>query len=77
LIIDDYTNYSWSYFLNKKSSLKENVTNLTFELRDQNIKVNILRCDNAGENKDLEDRCKIKGLGLGLGLGLDPTRNDF
>jgi hypothetical protein len=44
-------NYGWSYFLNKKSSLKEYVTSLILELRYQNIKVKILRCEDAGENK--------------------------
>jgi hypothetical protein len=64
LIIDDYANYCWGYFLNKKCSLKEKVTSLILELRDKNIKVKILRCDNAGENKVLEDEYKSKGLGI-------------
>ena len=64
LIIDDCTNYIWSYFMNKKSSLKEKITSLILELKDQGIKVKILRCDDAGENKALEDECKSKGLGI-------------
>jgi hypothetical protein len=64
LIIDDCTNYCWSYFLNKKSILKEKITSLILELKDLDIKVKILRCDDARENKALEDECKGKGLGI-------------
>jgi hypothetical protein len=35
-IIDDFISYCWSYFLNKKRSLKE-VTNLILDLKDQDI----------------------------------------
>jgi hypothetical protein len=34
LVIDDCKNYCWSYFLNKKSSLKEKVSSLILELKD-------------------------------------------
>ena len=37
---------------------------MILELKDQGIKVKILRCDDAGENKALEDECKSKGLGI-------------
>jgi hypothetical protein len=43
--------------------LKEQLTSLIHELKDQNIKVKILRCDDAVEKKYLEDECKSKGLG--------------
>jgi hypothetical protein len=36
-IIDDCKNYCWSYFLNKKSSLKEKIKSFIFGLEDQNI----------------------------------------
>jgi hypothetical protein len=62
LIIDDFTNYCWSYFLNEKSSLKEKDTSLILELRDQNIKVEILRWDDTGENTALKFECKSKVL---------------
>jgi hypothetical protein len=58
LIIDDCTNYCWSYFLSKKKDSR-----LILELRDQNIKVKILRYDDAGERKVLEDECKSIDLG--------------
>jgi hypothetical protein len=48
----------------RRALLKEKVTNLTLELMDQNIKLKITRCDDSGENKALEDICKIKGFGI-------------
>jgi hypothetical protein len=62
--MDDCTNYCLNCFLNNKSSSKEMVTSLILELKDQSIKVKILRCEDAGENKALEDGCKIKGLSI-------------
>jgi hypothetical protein len=41
--------------------LREKISNLILELKDQNIKVKILRCDEAGENKSMEG-FKSKGL---------------
>ena len=43
LIIDDCTSYCWSYFLNKKSILKEKITSLILDLKDQDIQVKILQ----------------------------------
>jgi hypothetical protein len=50
--------------LNKKISLKEKVANLILELKDQEIKVKILRFNNAVENKLFVDVCKSKGFGI-------------
>jgi hypothetical protein len=43
------------------SSTKEKVTSLILELRDQNIKIKILRCDDAEKNNAGEDEFKSKG----------------
>jgi hypothetical protein len=64
LIIDECIDYCCNYILNKNGSSKEKVINLILDLKDQNTKVNILRCENAGKNKSLEDECKSKGLGI-------------
>jgi hypothetical protein len=37
---------------------------LIFELNDQYIKAKILRCNDSGESKALEDECKSKGLAI-------------
>jgi hypothetical protein len=37
---------------------------LILKLKDQDVKVKILQCNNSGENKSLEDECKIKGLDI-------------
>jgi hypothetical protein len=48
-MIDECKNYCWSYFLNKKITLKEKVSILILELKDQTIKIKILRCEEAVE----------------------------
>jgi serine protease inhibitor ecotin len=62
LIVYDFTNYCCSYFLNKKSSLEKKVTIIILELKDEDIKVKILRYCHAGKN--LEYECKSKSLGI-------------
>jgi hypothetical protein len=65
LILDDFTGVSWSYFLKKKSDLSERVMELLKDLKSKhNIKVKFVRCDNAGENKKLEELCLKEGLGI-------------
>ena len=63
LLVDDSTNFKWSFFLKQKSDLSDAVIPLLIELRDKNNKAaRIIRCDNAGENKSLEQNCKKEGL---------------
>ena len=64
LIVDDCTNFCWSYFLKKKSDLKEQVTNLIQELKTKDIEVKFVRCDDAGENIALEKHCKQIGMNV-------------
>jgi hypothetical protein len=39
LIIDDFSSYCWSYFLNKKDELKDKVVDLIKELKNEIIQV--------------------------------------
>ncbi len=65
LIVDDCTDYCWSYFLKEKSDLKDHVIELIKEMHlKYNCKVKCIRCDNAGENISLEKACKQEGLGV-------------
>jgi hypothetical protein len=64
LIIDYCKDYCWIYFLNNKSSLKEKITSSILKIRDQNIKIKILRCEDTGENKFLEDKFNSKGANI-------------
>ena len=55
----------WSYFLQEKSETSERVIDLVKHLKaSNNVKVNIIRCNNAGENISLQKECKQEGLGI-------------
>ena len=65
LIIDDATDYCWSYFLRTKKQLSQKVRNLFKEMKSRYKKnVKCIRLDNAGENKKLEQDCRNDGLGI-------------
>jgi hypothetical protein len=65
LIIDDYTDKSWSYFLTSKAQLSTKLLGLIKHLKaTYGIQVKYLRCDNAGENKKARDEAEKQGLGL-------------
>ena len=65
LVQDDATDMCWSFFLKKKSDLAQSVLTLIINLRLQHsIKVQHIRCDNAGENLSLRKRCDNGGLGI-------------
>ena len=65
LIVDEVTDYCWSYFLKKKSETAGVVVALIKDLKaKENITVKFCRCDNAGENKTAEALCKKEGLGV-------------
>ena len=65
LAVDDYSDFSWSYFLKKKSELKDHIIGLIKELKAKHgISVKTIRLDNSGENNALEKLCKQEGLGI-------------
>ena len=52
-------------FLREKSETSAQLINLVKHLKAANdIKVKIIRCDNAGENISLQKECKQHGLGI-------------
>ena len=56
LVVDDATDVNWSYIQKKKSELTENMIQLILDLKNKNnITTKFIRCDNAGENKKLEE----------------------
>ena len=65
LIVDDFLNMMWSFFLKKKSETSQMICNL---IKDEKVKhqimVKSIRCDNAGENLILEKDCRNEGLGI-------------
>jgi transposase InsO family protein len=52
LVMDDHTNYCWSFFLPHKDDLPQVMLQWLKQVTSQyKIKVKCSRCDNAGENK--------------------------
>ena len=64
LIMDDCTDYLWSYFLKEKSETSIYVIRLIKDLNAKGFKTKYMRCDNAGENKALKTQCEDEGLGI-------------
>ena len=67
LIVDDFSNCSFSFFLKQKSDLPDTVLLFIADIKKKlGYTVKFIRCDNAGENRVLEQRCKQEGLGIGF-----------
>ena len=65
LAVDEATHMKFSMFLKQKSEVKESFVPFLKELRHTyEIKIEHIRCDNAGENHALEDLCIQKDLGI-------------
>ena len=63
LFIDDYSNYSWSFFLKEKSNLVDTMLSLINNLKTKfNLQVQYLYCNNAGENQAFKKTCTQEGL---------------
>ena len=64
-VIDDSSNYIWSFFLKEKLDLAGVMLGLIKLLKNKyNLEVQYLFCDNAGENIALEKAWKQEGLGF-------------
>jgi transposase InsO family protein len=64
LIVDDYTDYCWSFVLRSKSDLKVIIKTLLTDLKIANRNVRFIRCDDAGENMTMKNDPEIKSLGI-------------
>jgi hypothetical protein len=60
IMVDESTNLKISHFYVKKDGLCEPTCELIKKLKDMEIEIKILRMDNAGENKLLQQRCESK-----------------
>jgi hypothetical protein len=59
LVMDDYTNYCWSFFLPHKDELPQVMLQWLRQATSQyKIKIKCFRCDNAGENKSFQSLLK-------------------
>jgi hypothetical protein len=63
LVMDDFTNFIWSFFLKSKDQLQEKVIALLHDLKkNHNIIVHHIRCDNAGENQTLQQMLQADNI---------------
>ena len=75
LILDDYSKYKWSHFIQKKSNIATIVMLLLLELSAKKYKVISLCIDMAGENKELAAKTKEKGLKIKMTVPHMPQMN--
>ena len=55
---DDATGFTWSHLLAAKSDIPEKMLALLRKLNDRGHTVKYIRCDDAGENKSLKQKCQ-------------------
>jgi hypothetical protein len=61
LVLDDYTNYCWSFFLPYKDDLPQVMLQWIYQVTSQyKIKIKCFWCDNTGENKSFQSLLKKK-----------------
>jgi hypothetical protein len=64
LIVDDYTDYCWSFALKNNSELKCKVKTMLTDSKVAGLNVKYIRCDDAGENMSMNNDLDIKFLGV-------------
>ena len=65
LVVDDATDYCWTFPLKKKSDLGATMMRLVKELLSkEGIMTRFVRCDNAGENYAFKRMCENEGIGI-------------
>jgi hypothetical protein len=66
IMVDESTNLKVSHFYAKKDGMVEPTRELIKKLKNIEIEIKILRMDNAGENKLLQQRCESKDWQLAI-----------
>jgi hypothetical protein len=64
LIVDDYTDYCWSFVLKNKLDLIVKIKTLMTDLKIANWNVRCIRCEYAGENMTMKNDSEIKSFGI-------------
>jgi transposase InsO family protein len=64
LIVDDYSDYCWSFVVKNKSDLKTRIKTLLTDLKIVNLIVKFIRCDDAGENMTMKNDPENKSFGI-------------
>jgi hypothetical protein len=47
MVVDDYSSYSWRYYLKEMHELKERIVKIFEDLKDQRLSVKLLRLDDS------------------------------
>jgi hypothetical protein len=65
LVIDEFSDMCWSYFLHAKSDLSKHMLFLITKLNNmQHVNVKYIRCDDAGENRTFQRKSVVAHLNL-------------
>jgi hypothetical protein len=64
LIVDDYSDYCWSFVMKNKSDLKTRIKTFLTDLNIANRIVKFIRCDDTGENMTIKNDPEIKSFGI-------------
>ncbi|GJS53349.1 retrovirus-related pol polyprotein from transposon TNT 1-94 [Tanacetum coccineum] len=78
VIVDEYSRYTWVYFLRKKSQAPEMIMSFIRMVENQNdVKVKQIRTDNGTEfrNHELESFCDEKGISQNFSSPYTPEQN--
>ncbi|GJW90076.1 putative ribonuclease H-like domain-containing protein [Tanacetum coccineum] len=78
VVIDDYSRFTWVFFLASKDETSEILKNFTKEIENLvDKKVKIIRCDNGIEfkNKVIDDFCREKGIKREYSVAMTPQQN--
>ena len=74
--LDDYSDMCWLHFAKNKSEMTKFIGKLIEEFKGKGIKVDYIRCDNAGEHmQKLKDLCRIEGIELEYTAPGSPRQN--
>ena len=78
VIVDEYSRYTWVYFLKKKSQAPDMIMSFIRLIENQNdVKVKQIRTDNGTEfrNQELESFCDEKGISQNFSSPYTPEQN--
>ena len=64
LVVYDYSDFCWSFFLRNVSDLKVKMIHLLTDLKIADVNVMFIRCDDAGENRSIKVDHRIKSFGV-------------
>ena len=56
-IVDDYSSFAWGNMLKRKKDQVPTLMKFVRRMKSRGTPVKFIRCDNAGENKDLQEKC--------------------